>query len=41
MLFAARPAMAWWNSDWAYRQSITIDTGANGAHLQDRALTFR
>ncbi|WP_232280984.1 MotA/TolQ/ExbB proton channel family protein [Novosphingobium nitrogenifigens] len=36
-LFAARPAMAWWNSDWAYRQSITIDTGANGAHLQDRA----
>ena len=26
-------AQAWWNDDWAYRKSISIDTGPGGANL--------
>lgn len=37
LALGAQPARAWWNADWAYRQAITIDTGAQGAHVQDRA----
>lgn len=31
------PALAWWNSDWAYRQAIVVDSSRSGAAIKDRA----
>jgi biopolymer transport protein ExbB len=36
LAFGASPAHAtWWNSDWAARKAITIDTSATGANITD------
>ncbi len=34
-LGAPRDAAAWWNSDWTYREKITIDAGPKGAALSE------
>src|SRR5579863_7063979 len=34
-LGAPRDAAAWWNTDWTYREKITIDPGPKGAALSE------
>ncbi len=35
ILLSASPAMAWWNSDWAARKAIVLNTAVDGADLKE------
>ena len=40
LLFAAVPALAWWNDEWASRRQITVDGGATGADITGKVTDF-
>lgn len=33
LTLAATPAQAWWDTDWAYRKQVTVDTTASGVNV--------
>ncbi len=40
LAFAATPAFAWWDKDWASRKQVTLDTGANAGSVDGAVQNF-